>query len=189
MAAPQATSSRAVLNACKPYAPPSEGTYSVDRQPLLSLSQTSSSAFGTPSPTSLNPQSSPIPVTPNLNDSPSNSHPTTPEMFQQLASYFPASSLLCSVTPRHSLPGPPSDIPHISSSHHLCITPSGDGTPTMNLSSTSEKHILHVRLPHVIQPEMVTISVNKGDKLKIVADAWQLERDCTYRCNLPYFFS
>jgi hypothetical protein len=28
---------------------------------------------------------------------------------------------------------------------------------------------------------MVTISANKGDRLKIVADAWHMEEDCEFR--------
>lgn len=33
---------------------------------------------------------------------------------------------------------------------------------------------------------MVTISANKGDRLKIVADAWHMETDCEYHSLYPY---
>jgi hypothetical protein len=48
----------------------------------------------------------------------------------------------------------------------------------MTVSSILAKHTLHVQLPISIQPEMITISAQKGDKLKVVADAWHMESDC-----------
>jgi hypothetical protein len=51
-------------------------------------------------------------------------------------------------------------------------------SPNMTISSIPAKHTLHVQLPISIQPEMITISAQKGDKLKVVADAWHMESDC-----------
>jgi hypothetical protein len=48
----------------------------------------------------------------------------------------------------------------------------------MDVSSSSTKYTLHVQLPVTIQPEMITISAQKGDKLKVVADAWHMENNC-----------
>lgn len=66
--------------------------------------------------------------------------------------------------------------------------PAPSHSPPINIVSTSLKHTIDVHLPSVIQPEMVTISANKGDRIKIVADAWHMETDCecpsteTVRC-------
>ncbi|KAK0223536.1 hypothetical protein IW262DRAFT_1458588 [Armillaria fumosa] len=51
-------------------------------------------------------------------------------------------------------------------------------SPPMTVTSSPTKHTLNVRLPPDIQPEMVTISAKKGDKLKVVADAWHMENNC-----------
>lgn len=50
-------------------------------------------------------------------------------------------------------------------------------TPAMQLETTVSNHTLKVKLPVEIQPEMVTVSVQKGDRLSIVADAWHMEED------------
>ena len=51
--------------------------------------------------------------------------------------------------------------------------------PQMTLTSTSAKYTLSVLLPSNIQPEMVTISANKGDRLRVVADAFGGD-ECEY---------
>jgi hypothetical protein len=57
-------------------------------------------------------------------------------------------------------------------------TPPPTQLPEMDISSSNAKYTLHVQLPITIQPEMITISAQKGDKLKVVADAWHMENDC-----------
>ncbi|KDR68506.1 hypothetical protein GALMADRAFT_78354 [Galerina marginata CBS 339.88] len=42
----------------------------------------------------------------------------------------------------------------------------------MTLGSTLAQYTLSVLLPRSVQPEMVTISANKGDRIRVVADAW-----------------
>ncbi|KAF9463962.1 hypothetical protein BDZ94DRAFT_1163053 [Collybia nuda] len=56
----------------------------------------------------------------------------------------------------------------------------------MNMTSSRDKHTLHVQLPTAIQPEMITVSANKGDKLKVVADAWHMENDCHYEWQISF---
>jgi hypothetical protein len=53
----------------------------------------------------------------------------------------------------------------------------------MTLASTSAKYTLSVLLPSNIQPEMVTISANKGDRLRVVADAFGGDE-----CEYSFFF-
>ncbi|TFK36734.1 hypothetical protein BDQ12DRAFT_239064 [Crucibulum laeve] len=59
-------------------------------------------------------------------------------------------------------------------------------SPHMSISSNPNKHTLSVQLPTSIQPEMVTISANKGDKIKVVADAWHMEDDCHYEWQISF---
>jgi hypothetical protein len=59
-------------------------------------------------------------------------------------------------------------------------SPSPESRPTMVIQSTLSTHTLSVVLPRAIQSEMVTVSVKKGDRLDIVADAWHMENDCHY---------
>ena len=47
----------------------------------------------------------------------------------------------------------------------------------MSVSSSVYYYTLSVTLPTSIQPEMVTVCANKGDKLKVVADAWHMENE------------
>lgn len=51
-------------------------------------------------------------------------------------------------------------------------------SPPVHVESFPSSHVLTVHLPKYINPEMVTISVLKGHKLRIVADAWHMEKDC-----------
>ncbi|KIM40725.1 hypothetical protein M413DRAFT_72893 [Hebeloma cylindrosporum] len=55
----------------------------------------------------------------------------------------------------------------------------------MTLTSTSTKYTLSVLLPSNIQPEMVTISANKGDRLRIVADAFGGD-ECHYEWQISF---
>ncbi|EEB87640.1 hypothetical protein MPER_14949, partial [Moniliophthora perniciosa FA553] len=56
----------------------------------------------------------------------------------------------------------------------------------MTIQSSPSKYTLQVKLPVIIQPEMVTISANKGDRLKVIADAWHLENDCHYEWVISF---
>ncbi|KAG2038990.1 hypothetical protein BDR03DRAFT_861013 [Suillus americanus] len=56
----------------------------------------------------------------------------------------------------------------------------------MVIQSTLSTHTLSVALPRAIQPEMVTVSVKKGDRLNIVADAWHMENDCHYEWQVHF---
>ncbi|KAF7366725.1 hypothetical protein MSAN_00930600 [Mycena sanguinolenta] len=56
----------------------------------------------------------------------------------------------------------------------------------MHISSSTSEHTLGICLPIGIKSEMVTISTAKGDKLKIVADAWHLEVDCHFEWEIVF---
>ncbi|KAG1729839.1 uncharacterized protein EDB91DRAFT_1059838 [Suillus paluster] len=56
----------------------------------------------------------------------------------------------------------------------------------MVIQSTLTTHSLSVTLPRAIQSEMVTVSVKKGDRLNIVADAWHMEIDCHYEWQVHF---
>ncbi|KAF8150154.1 hypothetical protein B0H34DRAFT_666425 [Crassisporium funariophilum] len=56
----------------------------------------------------------------------------------------------------------------------------------MTLTSSQSTHTLSVKLPASIQPEMVTISANKGDRLKVVADAWHMEGESHYEWQISF---
>ncbi|KAJ7827200.1 hypothetical protein B0H13DRAFT_1657078 [Mycena leptocephala] len=58
------------------------------------------------------------------------------------------------------------------------LAPAASRRPPGILRCISIHFTPNVSLPIAIQPEMVTITTAKGDKLKIVADAWHLEADC-----------
>jgi len=65
-------------------------------------------------------------------------------------------------------------------------SPSPECCPKMVIHSTYSTHILAVVLPRAIQSEMVTVSVKKGDRLDIVADAWHMEHDCHYEWQVHF---
>ncbi|KAF5390597.1 hypothetical protein D9757_002674 [Collybiopsis confluens] len=48
-------------------------------------------------------------------------------------------------------------------------------TPPPDIETFHSNHTIRIQLPRDIKHEMVTISVLKGDKLKIIADAWHME--------------
>ncbi|KAF8895989.1 hypothetical protein BD779DRAFT_1433094 [Infundibulicybe gibba] len=56
----------------------------------------------------------------------------------------------------------------------------------MNLFTSPSKYSLQVQLPLSICPEMVTISANKGDKLKVIANAWHIEHGSRYEWNIAF---
>ncbi|KAF9068173.1 hypothetical protein BDP27DRAFT_1190461, partial [Rhodocollybia butyracea] len=55
------------------------------------------------------------------------------------------------------------------------------------VESFPSSHVITVHLPKYINPEMVTISVLRGRKLRIVADAWHMEKDC--KCHYEWLIS
>lgn len=118
------------------------------------------------------------PSTTTTTTSPSSSSSSSPKMFHHLATCFSAAPLSA-----------PSRSPYITTSHRASSslledrsrrTPTSSHPPSMNICSSPAKHSLDVQLPTAIRPEMVTISANKGDKLKVVADAWHMETDCEF---------
>lgn len=50
--------------------------------------------------------------------------------------------------------------------------------PSMDVQSSLSEYTLTVQLPDHIKHEMVTVSVLKGNKLKVIADAWHMETEC-----------
>ncbi|KAF8903787.1 hypothetical protein CPB85DRAFT_1226304 [Mucidula mucida] len=58
--------------------------------------------------------------------------------------------------------------------------------PAVIVQETSFKYTLNVQLPNTISPEMVTITAVKGDKMKVVADAWHMESNCHYEWLITF---
>ncbi|KAF7965961.1 hypothetical protein HWV62_40721 [Athelia sp. TMB] len=56
--------------------------------------------------------------------------------------------------------------------------PSPSRTPPMHVTTTSSGYTLNAQLPIEIQPEMITVSAKKGDRIAVVADVWHMEADC-----------
>ncbi|KAJ3763148.1 hypothetical protein EV360DRAFT_34201 [Lentinula raphanica] len=57
----------------------------------------------------------------------------------------------------------------------------------MDVQTSPLEYVLTVQLPDHIKHEMVTVSVLKGNKLKVIADAWHMEEECHYEwvINFP----
>lgn len=51
-------------------------------------------------------------------------------------------------------------------------------SPLYHVETSPSTHTFNVQLPKYIEHEMVTISVHKGDRIRISADAWNMEADC-----------
>lgn len=60
-------------------------------------------------------------------------------------------------------------------------------SPLLHVESSPSKYSINVQLPKDIKHEMVTISVLKGDKLKVIADAWHMEKDCKSDNEFPQY--
>ncbi|KAF8995407.1 hypothetical protein BDZ89DRAFT_839474 [Hymenopellis radicata] len=58
--------------------------------------------------------------------------------------------------------------------------------PPVVVHESSFKYTVDVQLPNIIQPEMVTIAAIKGDKMKVVADAWHMESNCHYEWLITF---
>ncbi|KAJ7337415.1 hypothetical protein DFH08DRAFT_783742 [Mycena albidolilacea] len=56
----------------------------------------------------------------------------------------------------------------------------------MDIISSTSEYTFDISLPIVIKPEMVTVTTAKGDKVKIVADAWHLEADCHFEWEIVF---
>jgi hypothetical protein len=58
----------------------------------------------------------------------------------------------------------------------------------MQVTSSVYAYTLSVQLPAAIQPEMVTVCANKGDKIKVVADVWHLEDESECPVSVLFLF-
>ncbi|TFK27948.1 hypothetical protein FA15DRAFT_585377 [Coprinopsis marcescibilis] len=56
----------------------------------------------------------------------------------------------------------------------------------MQIASTVYNYTLSVQLPAAIQPEMVTVCANKGDRIKVVADVWHMENESHYEWQISF---
>jgi hypothetical protein len=56
--------------------------------------------------------------------------------------------------------------------------------PPVVVRESFSHYTINVYLPTIIQSDMVTIAVVKGDKMKLVADAWHLESNCACDSSL-----
>jgi hypothetical protein len=63
--------------------------------------------------------------------------------------------------------------------------------PTAN-GTDSERYRLSIALPRpggaLLASEMITVSVRRGGRLSVIADAWHLEHDCKAHILLPFCF-
>ncbi|KAJ7084017.1 hypothetical protein B0H15DRAFT_849777 [Mycena belliarum] len=81
---------------------------------------------------------------------------------------------------------PPSEPRRCSLMARARRVPSPSRYPAIDIISSAAQYTFHVDLPIAIKPEMVTISTAKGDKVKIVADAWHLEADCHFEWEIAF---
>lgn len=58
--------------------------------------------------------------------------------------------------------------------------------PEMTLSSNYARHTLSVELPKIILPEMVMICANRGNRLKVSANAWSMPSECHYEWHITF---
>ncbi|KAJ7625101.1 hypothetical protein DFH06DRAFT_979549 [Mycena polygramma] len=56
----------------------------------------------------------------------------------------------------------------------------------MHVNSSATEYTVDISLPIAIKSEMVTISKARGDRVKIVADAWHLEVDCHFEWEIVF---
>ncbi|KAJ7704394.1 hypothetical protein B0H17DRAFT_1224401 [Mycena rosella] len=84
------------------------------------------------------------------------------------------------------------DRPSSSESRRTSLTararraPSSSRYPPIDITASTTQYTFDVVLPTAIKPEMVTITTARGDKLKIVADAWHLEADCHFEWEIAF---
>ena len=114
--------------------------------------------------------------------------PPTLSLSQSAVRNPPANA--ANLAPRVSVSSMPSPMPNTgldsfpSPMDRTRRMPPSNQTPDMTLSTSSTAHTLSVMLPTSIQPEMVTISANKGDRLRVVADAWHMEGESEFLFRL-----
>ncbi|TRM64560.1 hypothetical protein BD626DRAFT_400932 [Schizophyllum amplum] len=58
--------------------------------------------------------------------------------------------------------------------------------PAIRVLHAPSAYAFDVSLPSTILPEMVTISAKKGNKLRVIADAWHLEDNCHYEWEIAF---
>nr|GAT44428.1 predicted protein [Mycena chlorophos] len=99
----------------------------------------------------------------------------------------PSSSIPTPTVSTLSRTAPDADPRQVSFSARARRTPSVSRYPKMHIDSSPNAYTMQLALPSTItSPEMVTISTAKGDKLRIVADAWHLESDCHYEWEVAF---
>lgn len=99
--------------------------------------------------------------------SPSSTPPSTPVL---------SSDMRClQVTTQHSIRTVHEEFSPIQREKRA---PSPSHSPPYHIESSPSTHTFNVQLPKYIEHEMVTISVHKGDRIRISADAWNMEADC-----------
>ncbi|THH08236.1 hypothetical protein EW146_g9059 [Bondarzewia mesenterica] len=68
--------------------------------------------------------------------------------------------------------------------------PPPSAVPSPKLFSTEAAHVVEIPLPcpggTPFSPEMVTISVKKGARIHVIADAWHLEENCHFEWQLTF---
>ena len=153
---------------------PPDQSYFMPRSPYSTIPVTPSTS--TPNPTRVPPNS----PTTQLTAQPS-LLAEQDSILRHFASRFPPPPTPFLPPTRGPAQGPPS--PQISTSHRFPTSASTEGSnpcqhPMMSISSSPAKHTLHVQLPLSIKPEMITISANRGDKLRVFTDAWHMQQEC-----------
>ena len=64
--------------------------------------------------------------------------------------------------------------------HEKTLSTPPNAIPTIRVLHAPNAYAFDVALPSTILPEMVTISAKKGNKLRVIADAWHLEDNCEW---------
>ncbi|THH04037.1 hypothetical protein EW146_g10283 [Bondarzewia mesenterica] len=69
-------------------------------------------------------------------------------------------------------------------------TPPPSAIPSPHYHTSDSTHTVEIPFPcpggKPFPPEMVTISLKKGNRIDIVADAWHLEKDCHYEWHVAF---
>ncbi|ETW83826.1 hypothetical protein HETIRDRAFT_449455 [Heterobasidion irregulare TC 32-1] len=100
-------------------------------------------------------------------------------------------------SPRPSLASPPLHIPEPALQPEGAVeppktasrrTPPPSAVPQPRFRFNGNTHSVDIPLPcpggRPFAPEMITISLKRGDRMDIVADAWHLEEDCHYEWHI-----
>ncbi|KAI5828142.1 hypothetical protein K523DRAFT_245227 [Schizophyllum commune Tattone D] len=70
--------------------------------------------------------------------------------------------------------------------HEKTLSTPPNAIPTIRVLHAPNAYAFDVALPSTILPEMVTISAKKGNKLRVIADAWHLEDNCHYEWEIAF---